>query len=329
MVLLLFFVVSDGGSLLAVVKAAIARVVGSDTLVAATIGSAREGSARADSVGNSTAGVASAETGDCAELSITITINNSATSVLDTTLGVSSKSVEVTVATSDSAGLLDISGIVGIVGNITLVIDELSAIVVVVSSVVPGTEVVGPAAISVISLVGVTIRVRAWSISEGVSTKTLSVSDVASGVLVTLITEASLLLTEVVVVVARDGVEGNVDLARLVAPLVVNGLLGVEVVVGAPLVPGVVNPLVVALALVAGLTVGVVGGGLVVGGVAVTLTVGRVATIATVALGGVVLVVSTVGLSLELIALDVASPRVNSREGGSENERLEHGEMKK
>ena len=259
MVLLLFFVVFDGGSLLAVVKAAIARVVGSDTLVAATIGSAREGSARADSVGNSTAGVASAETGDCAELSITITINNSATSVLDTTLGVSSKSVEVTVATSDSAGLLDISGIVGIVGNITLVIDELSAIVVVVSSVVPGTEVVGPAAISVISLVGVTIRVGAWSVSEGVSTKALSVSDVAGGVLVTLVTEASLLLSEVVVVVARDGVEGDVDLAGVVAPLVINGFLGIPMVVGSPLVPCVVNPLVVALALVADLSVGVVG----------------------------------------------------------------------
>ena len=254
----MFFVVFDGGSLLAVVKAAVARVVGSDTLVAATIGSAREGSARADSVGNSTAGVASAETGDCAELSIAITVDNSATSVLDTTLGSSAKSVEVTVATSDSAGNLDISGIVGIVGNITLVIDELSAIVVVVSSVVPGTEVVGPAAISVISLVGVTIRVGAWGVSEGVSTKALSVSDVAGGVLVTLVTEASLLLSEVVVVVARDGVEGDVDLAGVVAPLVINGFLGIPMVVGSPLVPCVVNPLVVALALVANLSVGVV-----------------------------------------------------------------------
>ena len=250
--------VFDGGSLLAVVKAAVTRVVGSDTLVAATIGSAREGSARADSVGNSTAGVASAETGDCAELSIAITVNNSATSVLDTTLGISTKGVEVTVATSNSAGLLDISGIVGIVGNITLVIDELSAIVVVVSSVVPGTEVVGPAAISVISLVGVTIRVGAGSVSEGVSTKALSVSDVAGGVLVTLVTEASLLLSEVVVVVARDGVEGNVDLAGVVAPLVINGFLGVPMVVGSPLVPCVVNPLVVSLALVANLSVRVV-----------------------------------------------------------------------
>jgi hypothetical protein len=258
-VLNLFFVVFDGGSLLAVVKAAVARVVGSDTLVAATIGSAREGSARADSVRNSTAGVASAETGDCAELSIAITVNNSATSVLDTTLGSSAKSVEVTVATSDSAGNLDISGIVGIVGNITLVIDELSAIVVVVSSVVPGTEVVGPAAISVISLVGVTIRVGAWGVSEGVSSKALSVSDVAGGVLVTLVTEASLLLSEVVVVVARDGVEGDVDLAGVVAPLVINGFLGIPMVVGSPLVPCVVNPLVVALALVADLSVGVVG----------------------------------------------------------------------
>ena len=255
----MFFVASDGGSLLAVVKAAVTRVVSSDTLVATTVGGAREGSARADSVGNSTTGVASAETGDCAEAGISETVNNTTTSVLNAALRCVIELVEVTVATSNSAGNLDISGVVGIVGNITLVIDELSAVVVVVSSVVPGTEVVGPATISVISVVLVTIGVGAWSISEGVSTEALSVADVSGGVLVSLVAEASLLLSEVVVIVARDGVEGDVDLARVVAPLVINGFLGVPMVVGSPLVPSVVDPLVVALASVTNLTVRVVG----------------------------------------------------------------------
>ena len=256
---MLFFVVFDGGSLLAVVKAAVTRVVSGNTLVAATVGSAREGSARADSVGNSTAGVASAEASDCAEVGITVTVNNTATAVLDAALRCVVELVEVTVATSDSAGNLDISGVVGIVGNITLVIDELFAIVVVVSSVVPGTEVVGPAAISEVFGVLVTIGVGAGTISEGVSAHALGVADVTGGVLVTLVAEASLLLSEVVVVVARDGVEGDVDLAGVVAPLVINGFLGIPMVVGSPLVPCVVNPLVVALALVADLSVGVVG----------------------------------------------------------------------
>ena len=255
---MLFFVVFDGGSLLAVVKAAVTRVVSGNTLVAATVGSAREGSARADSVGNSTAGVASAEASDCAEVGITVTVNNTATAVLDAALRCVVELIEVTVSTSDSAGNLDISGVVGIVGNITLVIDELFAIVVVVSSVVPGTEVVGPAAISEVFGVLVTIGVGAGTISEGVSAHALGVADVTGGVLVTLVAEASLLLSEVVVVVARDGVKGDVDLAGVVAPLVINGFLGVPMVVGSPLVPCVVNPLVVALTLMADLSVGVV-----------------------------------------------------------------------
>ena len=253
--LLLFFGLL---SLLAVVKAAIAGVVSSSALVAATVGGTREGSAGADSVGSGTASVASAKTGDCAELGISVTVNNLATSVLDAALRCVVELVEVTVATSDAAGHLDISGIVGIVGNITLVIDELSALVVVVSSVIPGTEVVGPTAIAVISPVGVTIGVGAGTISERVSTHAVGVADVTGGVLVTLVAEASLLLSEVVIVVARDGVEGDVDLAGVVSPFVINRFLGVKVIVGAPLVPCVVNPLVVALAGVTNLTVGVV-----------------------------------------------------------------------
>ena len=91
------------------------------------------------------------------------------------------------------------------------------------------------------------------------STKADNISDIARGVLVALVSNASLLLTVVLVVVAGDRVDVHVDLARVVAPLVINGFLGVPMVVGSPLVPCVVNPLVVALALVADLSVGVVG----------------------------------------------------------------------
>ena len=327
----MFFVASDGGSLLAVVKAAVTRVVSSDTLVATTVGGAREGSARADSVGNSTTGVASAETGDCAEAGISETVNNTTTSVLNAALRCVIELVEVTVATSNSAGNLDISGVVGIVGNITLVIDELSAVVVVVSSVVPGTEVVGPAAIAVVLTVVVAVRVGAGGVGEGVAAHADGVADGTRDVLVALVANTSLLVAVVGIVVAGDGVDVHVDLTGLVAPLVVNGLLGVEVVVGAPLVPGVVNPLVVALALVASLTVGVVGGGPVERRVAIEaeteLAVHAEAAlaVAAVALSAVVLVVSTVGLSLELVSLNVASPGLDGRERGGENERFEHG----
>merc|ERR1719400_2182698 len=132
-------------------------------------------------------------------------------------------------------------------------------VVVVVGTVVPGSEVVGPAAISEIGTVGISVRVGSWGIAEGVTAEADGVADVARGVLVTLVAEASLLLAEVVVVVAGNGVEGDVDLSGVVAPLVINGFLGIPMVVGSPLVPCVVNPLVVALALVADLSVGVVG----------------------------------------------------------------------
>ena len=249
--------------LLSVVEGAVAGIVGSDTLVTAAVGGTGEGSAGSDTVGDGATGelVDSSETGDGAELGITEAVLDLSTSVLDASLGGVVELVEVTVATGDSAGHLNVSGVVGIVGDITLVIDELSAVVVVVGTVVPGSEVVGPAAISEIGTVGIAVRVGSWGIAEGVSAEVDGVADVARGVLVTLVAEASLLLTEVVVVVARDGVEGDVNLAGVVSPLVVDGLLGVPVVVGAPLIPGVVDPLVVALALVTNLTVGVVGVG--------------------------------------------------------------------
>ena len=316
---MLFFVVFDGGSLLAVVKAAVTRVVSSDTLVAATVGSAREGSARADSVGNSTAGVASAEASDCAEVGITVTVNNTATAVLDAALRCVVELIEVTVSTSDSAGNLDISGVVGIVGNITLVIDELFAIVVVVSSVVPGTEVVGPATISVVTVVLITVRVSTWLVAEGVTTEADGVANITRGVLVTLVANTSSLLTVVLVVVARDGVEGDVDLTRVVAPLVVDGLLGIPMVVGSPLVPCVVNPLVVALTLMAGLSVRVMGVN-VTGGADGMLSV----TIATITgLMAVVLVVSTIGTWLTLVVIG-SLPGGNGGDSKGKGEASEH-----
>ena len=257
------FLVVDGSLLLllSVVEGAVAGIVGSDTLVTAAVGGTGEGSAGSDTVGDGATGelVDSSETGDGAELGITEAVLDLSTSVLDASLGGVVELVEVTVATGDSAGHLNVSGVVGIVGDITLVIDELSAVVVVVGTVVPGSEVVGPAAISEIGTVGISVRVGSWGIAEGVAAEADGVADVARGVLVTLVAEASLLLAEVVVVVAGDGVEGDVDLSGVVAPLVINGFLGIPMVVGSPLVPCVVNPLVVALALVADLSVGVVG----------------------------------------------------------------------
>ena len=245
--------------LLSVVERAVSGIVGSDTLVTAAVGGTGEGSAGSDTVGDGATGVASSETSDGAELGITEAVLDLATSVLDASLGGVVELVEVTVATGNSAGDLNVSGVVSIVGDITLVIDELSAVVVVVGTVVPGSEVVGPAAISEVGTVGISVRVGSWGIAEGVTAEADGVADVARGVLVTLVAEASLLLAEVVIVVAGDGVEGDVDLAGVVAPLVINGFLGVPMVVGSPLVPCVVNPLVVALALVADLSVGVVG----------------------------------------------------------------------
>ena len=254
------FLVDNGLSLLlSVVEGAVAGIVGSDTLVTAAVGGTGEGSAGSDTVGDGATGVASSETSDGAELGITEAVLDLASSVLDASLWGVVELVEVTVATGDSAGQLNVSGVVSIVGDITLVIDELSAVVVVVGTVVPGSEVVGPAAISEIGTVGISVRVGSWGIAEGVAAEADGVADVARGVLVTLVAEASLLLAEVVVVVAGDGVEGDVDLSGVVAPLVINGFLGIPMVVGSPLVPCVVNPLVVALALVADLSVGVVG----------------------------------------------------------------------
>ena len=73
--------------------------------------------------------------------------------------------------------------------------------VVVVGTVVPGSEVVSPAAIAVVSLVLIAERVVTFSIAEGVTAEAGGVTNIAGGVLVTLVADASLLLTVVRVVV--------------------------------------------------------------------------------------------------------------------------------
>jgi hypothetical protein len=66
--------------------------------------------------------------------------------------------LEVGIAVSNSSVSLLVNGVVGIVGNTTgVVVVMLLAEVVVVSTVVPGTEVVGPAAISVVLVVLISV----------------------------------------------------------------------------------------------------------------------------------------------------------------------------
>ena len=222
-------------------------------------------------------------------------------------------------ATSSSVSLL-VDGVVSIVGDTTgVVVVVLLAEVVVVSTVVPGTEVVGPAAISVVTVVLITVRVSTWLVAEGVTTEADGVANITRGVLVTLVANTSSLLTVVLVVVARDGVEGDVDLTRVVAPLVVDGLLGIPMVVSSPLVPCVVNPLVVALTLMAGLSVRVMGVN-VTGGADGLLSV----TIATITgLMAVVLVVSTIGTWLTLVVIG-SLPGGNGGDSKGKGEASEH-----
>ena len=167
--------------------------------------------------------------------------------------------LEVGVAGTDASDSLNISGVTSLISNATVVaIVMLVAEVVVVGTVVPCAEVVSPTAISPVSVVLVSEGVVSWGVVEGVAAESNNIADIARCVLVALVANTSLLLTVVLVVVAGNGVQGHVDLARVVAPFVINRLLGVPVVVGAPLVPGVVDPLVVALTLVAALSVRVV-----------------------------------------------------------------------
>lgn len=66
--------------------------------------------------------------------------------------------LEVSIAVASSSVSLLVNRVVGIVGNTTgVVVVMLLAEVVVVSTVVPGTEVVGPAAISVVLVVLISV----------------------------------------------------------------------------------------------------------------------------------------------------------------------------
>ena len=231
--------------------------------------------------------------------------------------------LEVSVAGSDTSDSLDISGVTSIVGDATgVVVVVLVSEVVVVGTVVPCAEVVGPAAIAVVGVVLIAVRVVAWGVAEGVSGEANNVADIARGVLVALVANASLLLAVVRVVVAGNGVQGHVDLARVVAPFVINSLLGVPVVVGAPLVPCVVNPLVVALALVSSLSVGVVG---IDAALETSSVLAAVAQVTIALLVAVVLVVNTVGAGCRVVISDISSlPGLNTDESSSQNKRLEH-----
>lgn len=95
-------------------------------------------------------------------------------------------------------------------------------------------------------------------------------------------------------------------------------------VVGAPLVPGVVGPLVVALTLMTTLSVRVVGidAALVVRSVLSVGTVGAVGLLLT--LMTVVLVVGTVSSGLLIVVSDLSLPSLNGDESSSEKNTLEH-----
>ena len=227
--------------------------------------------------------------------------------------------MEVGIAVASSSVSLLVNRVVGIVGNTTgVVVVMLLAEVVVVSTVVPGTEVVGPTAISVVLVVLIAERVMAWLIAEGVTGETDAVANITRGVLVTFVANTSSLLTVVLVVVSGDRVEGDVDLAGVVSPLVINGLLGIPMVVSSPLVPGVVDPLVVALTLMAGLSVGVVGIDIVGRARRLSIAVGLIAGLVT-----VVLVVSTVTTWLAFVVVG-SLPGRGRGDSKSKSEGLEH-----
>ena len=201
--------------------------------------------------------------------------------------------LKVGVALTDASVLLDAASVSAVVGCVVTIFVVLVAEVVVIGSVVVGTEVVGPAAVAIILVVLVAVRVVTSLVAEGVAAHAELVADLTRSVPVTLIAQTSLLLAIVVVVVAGDGVEGHVDLARVVAPLVVDGLLGIVMVVDTPLVPGVVRPLVVTLTLMTALTVRV-------------MAIGGIVTLSSI-LVTVILVVDTVGFRAGVTVATVAT----------------------
>ena len=141
--------------------------------------------------------------------------------VLGTVVGVL-KLVVVSVAASNTSNSLHVGGVSSSVGNLAAVIVVLVAEIIVVGTVVPGTEVVSPATISMILFVLISVGVLAWGVAERVSSEANNVANISRGVLVALIADTSFLLTVVLVVVTVHRVEGDINFARVVAPLVVD-----------------------------------------------------------------------------------------------------------
>ena len=282
------------GTKAAAIAASNAVVANRATLVVATIAIGAEGC------------VTLGESAEVANFGVATETNwCTLSAVLGTVVGVL-KLVVVSVAASNTSNSLHVGGVSSSVGNLAAVIVVLVAEIIVVGTVVPGTEVVSPATISMILFVLISVGVLAWGVAERVSSEANNVANISRGVLVALIADTSFLLTVVLVVVTVHRVEGDINFARVVAPLVVDGLLGIPVIVGAPLVPGVVNPLVMALTLMATSSLGVVG-------------IDSSAVIAT--LVTVVLVIGTVALNL---GVEVLFPGLNCNHRSGEKDRSEH-----
>ena len=203
--------------------------------------------------------------------------------------------IDICVTFADQSLLFDISGVAGIVGDVTTSVVVLVSEVIVVGTVVPCAKIVSPATIAVINIVVVSIGVITFLVAEGMTLiQTDGETSLTGDVLVTLIAHTALLLSVITVVVTVNGVVINVDFTGVVAPLVVDGLLGIKMIVGTPLIPGIVVPLVVALTLVTSLSVGVVVVSLFKSVVAIT-TVAVIFTVGVVFLVAVVLVINAVG----------------------------------
>ena len=132
------------------------------------------------------------------------------------------KLVVVSVAASNTSNSLHVGGVSSSVGNATAVVVVLIAEIIVVSTVVPGTEIVSPAAISMVLFVLISVGVVAWGVAEGVSSESNNVANISRGVLMALVADTSSLLTVVLIVVTVNRVEGDVNFAGVVAPLVID-----------------------------------------------------------------------------------------------------------
>ena len=119
--------------------------------------------------------------------------------------------LEVSVATTNASYSLHISGVTRFVGTIVMSVVMLVAEIIVVGTMVPGSEIVGPATISVVPLVDIAEGVVTWSIAKGMSTEANNVAYIPRSVLMALIADASTLLAVVSIVVTVDGVESDIN----------------------------------------------------------------------------------------------------------------------